>query len=183
MVLHAGIKASTPENIFYRNPPAEAGPVRRRALSDRSRDRPITTRTRMLYVSRGSVCSLPQPASAADLALARRMGEPPAGLPVAGSPVLWDRPNADGCRHAAKLMKRLRIQYGKRAGIEGTISQGVRAFDLRRSRYVGKVKTHLQHLLIAAAMDLVHIYYWLVGEPRAQTRQTSFTALMKTKPA
>jgi transposase len=50
-------------------------------------------------------------------------------------------------------------QYGKRAGIEGTISQGVRAFDLRRSRYVGKVKTHLQHLLIAAAMDLVRIYY------------------------
>ena len=74
-------------------------------------------------------------------------------------------------------------QYGKRAGIEGTISQGVRAFDLRRSRYVGKVKTHLQHLLIAAAMDLVRIYYWLIGEPRAQTRRSPFTALMKPKPA
>jgi transposase len=67
--------------------------------------------------------------------------------------------------------------------IEGTISQGVRAFNLRRSRYVGKVKTHLQHLLIAAAMDVVRIYCWLTGEPHAQTRRSSFFALMKTEPA
>ncbi len=33
-----------------------------------------------------------------------------------------------------------------RAGVEATISQGVRAFDLRRSRYVGWPKTHVQHL-------------------------------------
>jgi hypothetical protein len=43
-------------------------------------------------------------------------------------------------------------QYAKRAGIEGTLSQGVRAFDLRRSRYIGLAKTHLQHILIAAAI-------------------------------
>jgi len=76
-----------------------------------------------------------------------------------------------------------REQYGKRAGIEGTISQGVRAFHLRRSRYVGLAKTHLQHLLIAAAIDLVRIHGWLVGEPRAQTRQSAFTALMMPKAA
>ena len=76
-----------------------------------------------------------------------------------------------------------RKQYGKRAGIEGTISQGVRAFDLRRSRYIGSAKTHLQHLLIAAAIDLSRIYCWLVGEPRAQTRQSAFTALMIPKAA
>ena len=40
-------------------------------------------------------------------------------------------------------------QYGVRAGIEGTMSQGVRAFGLRRARYFGKAKTHLQHVLIA----------------------------------
>ena len=28
-------------------------------------------------------------------------------------------------------------EYKKRAGIEGTISQGVRAYELRRSRYIG----------------------------------------------
>jgi transposase len=71
-----------------------------------------------------------------------------------------------------------RQQYGKRAGIEGTISQGVRAFHLRRSRYVGQAKTHLQHLLIAAAIDLARIHSWLVGEPRAQTRRSLFSALM-----
>ncbi len=74
-----------------------------------------------------------------------------------------------------------RDQYGKRAGIEGTVSQGVRAFGLRRSRYVGQAKTHLQHLLIAAAIDLVRIWCWLVGEPRARTRQSAFTALMMPK--
>ena len=41
--------------------------------------------------------------------------------------------------------------YADRAGIEGTLSQGVRAFGLRRSRYIGLAKTHLQHILIAVA--------------------------------
>ncbi|MCA1605665.1 MAG: transposase, partial [Acidobacteria bacterium] len=36
-------------------------------------------------------------------------------------------------------------EYRKRAGVEGTISQGVRAFGMRRSRYIGRAKTHLQH--------------------------------------
>jgi len=31
------------------------------------------------------------------------------------------------------------------AGVEGTISQAVRGFGLRRSRYVGQAKTHLKH--------------------------------------
>lgn len=34
-------------------------------------------------------------------------------------------------------------RYKRRAGVEGTISQGVRAFGLRRSRYRGLSKTHL----------------------------------------
>src|SRR5215468_10653882 len=41
-------------------------------------------------------------------------------------------------------------QYKKRAGVEGTISQAVRAFGMRRSRYRGMAKTHLQHILTAA---------------------------------
>ncbi|UEM21345.1 transposase [Skermanella mucosa] len=82
-------------------------------------------------------------------------------------------------RHREKTAE-FREQYGKRAGIEGTISQGVRAFHLRRSRYIGQAKTHLQHLLIAA-IDLGRIYCWLIAEPRAQTRQLAFTALMMPK--
>lgn len=38
-------------------------------------------------------------------------------------------------------------RYKQRSGIEGTISQGVLAFGLRRSRYRGLAKTRLQHVL------------------------------------
>src|SRR5215471_18865837 len=36
--------------------------------------------------------------------------------------------------------------YKRRAGVEGTLSQGVRAFGLRRTRYGGLAKTHVQHV-------------------------------------
>lgn len=71
-------------------------------------------------------------------------------------------------------------KYKKRAGIEGTISQGVRAFELRRSRYIGLAKTHLQHIAIAAAMNLVRLANWLAGVPKAKTRVSRFAALMPT---
>jgi Transposase DDE domain len=44
--------------------------------------------------------------------------------------------------------------YNKRAGIEGTISQGVRSVGLRRSRYRGLSKTHLQNVAIACAINM-----------------------------
>jgi len=71
-------------------------------------------------------------------------------------------------------------RYKKRAGIEGTISQGVRSFDLRRSRYIGLAKTHLQHVATAAAINLARVADWLTETPRAQTRRSRFMAL---KPA
>ncbi len=40
-------------------------------------------------------------------------------------------------------------EYARRAGIEGTISQGVRRAGMRRSRYIGLAKTHLGHVLTA----------------------------------
>jgi transposase len=68
-------------------------------------------------------------------------------------------------------------QYAARAGIEGSLSQGVRAFDLRRSRYLGLAKTHLQHLLIAMAMNISRVTHWLAGDTPAQTRQSAFVRL------
>src|SRR5258708_18732268 len=41
-----------------------------------------------------------------------------------------------------------REKYRSRSGIEGTISQGVRAFGLRPSPYHGMEKTHFQHFII-----------------------------------
>jgi transposase len=70
--------------------------------------------------------------------------------------------------------------YRRRAGIEGTISQGVRACRLRRTRYIGLAKTHLGHILTAVAVNLLRIGAWLAGVPRAKTRQSTFAALMTT---
>ncbi|MFI9610303.1 IS1182 family transposase [Streptomyces sp. NPDC052023] len=71
-------------------------------------------------------------------------------------------------------------RYRHRAGIEGTISQGVRAFGLRRSRYRGHSKTHLQHLLTAAGMNLARLDAWLTDTPLAPTRTSHFAALSPT---
>ena len=67
--------------------------------------------------------------------------------------------------------------YRKRAGIEGTLSQGVRAFDLRRARYIGLAKVHLQHVITATAIDLARVFAWLSSAPVAKTRISSFSAL------
>ena len=68
-------------------------------------------------------------------------------------------------------------QYPRRAGVEGTLSQGVRAFGLRRTRYWGLAKTHLQHVATAAAINIDRIVAWLDERPRAQTRLSRFAAL------
>ena len=68
-------------------------------------------------------------------------------------------------------------RYRVRAGIESTLSQGVRAFGMRRSRYIGLAKTGLQQVCTAAAMNVSRIVNWLDGRPRAKTRVTRFAAL------
>jgi transposase len=68
--------------------------------------------------------------------------------------------------------------YGRRAGIEGTISQAVRGCGLRRSRYVGRAKTPLGHVLTAVAVNLQRIDDWLRDRPRSATRHSTFARLM-----
>jgi transposase len=70
-------------------------------------------------------------------------------------------------------------QYALREGIEATISQGVRAFGMRRSRYIGLDKTHLQQIGIAAAMNAVRIVAWLDGDELAPTRVSAFQRLYR----
>jgi transposase len=70
-----------------------------------------------------------------------------------------------------------RKQYGRRAGIEGTISQGVFALGMRRSRYRGQDKTHLQFVLTAAAMNLTRVLNWHNEKPRSKTPTTHFARL------
>ncbi|HEU5377531.1 MAG TPA: transposase [Ktedonobacteraceae bacterium] len=68
-------------------------------------------------------------------------------------------------------------QYALRSGIEATMSQGVRAFGMRRSRYIGLAKTHLQHVGTAAAINLVRAVAWLDGDELAPTRVSAFQRL------
>jgi hypothetical protein len=68
-------------------------------------------------------------------------------------------------------------KYRKRAGVEGTISQAVRVTGLRRSRYIGAAKTHLQNIASAAAINLARIVDWSNGVPFAATRKSRFAAL------
>jgi transposase len=68
-------------------------------------------------------------------------------------------------------------RYAARAGIEGTMSQGVGLGDLRRTRYRGLAKTRLLHLLIATAPNVLRVAAWLAERPRAHTRRSAFANL------
>ena len=68
-------------------------------------------------------------------------------------------------------------EYAQRAGVEGTISQGVRGFGLRQCRYIGLAKSHLQHILTAAAINITRVDAWFTGRRRAKTRVSHFKAL------
>ncbi len=68
--------------------------------------------------------------------------------------------------------------YAQRSGIEGTLSQGIRAFGLRYAKYIGLAKTHLQHLLIAVAINIVRVVAWIRKVPRATTRTAPFARLV-----
>jgi transposase len=64
-----------------------------------------------------------------------------------------------------------KAQYALRAGVESSLSQGIRRFNLRRSRYIGLARTHLQQLLNATAMNVVRVIAWLWGEPLGKRRR------------
>ena len=64
-----------------------------------------------------------------------------------------------------------KAQYALRAGVESSLSQGIRRFDLRQSRYRGLARTHLQQLLNATAMHVVRVIAWLRGEPLGERRR------------
>ncbi len=68
-------------------------------------------------------------------------------------------------------------RYHRRAGVEGTLSQGVRAFGMRRSRYIGLAKTGLQQACTAVAMNFSRVMHWLDGRPRSKTRVTRLASL------
>jgi len=80
-------------------------------------------------------------------------------------------------RRQEQQTQAFRRQYATRAGIEGTHSQAVRRMGLRRARYDGLDKTHVQHVLTAVAINLVRIDAVLTQIPRGTTRRSNFARL------
>jgi len=68
--------------------------------------------------------------------------------------------------------------YANRSGIEGTVSQGVRTCGLRRTRYRGFAKTHLDHMLTATAINCLRLSDWITGAPKATTQHSRFARLL-----
>jgi transposase len=68
--------------------------------------------------------------------------------------------------------------YAIRSGVEGTISQGVRRCGMRRTRYRGLPKTHLDHVLTATALNCLRLSEWLAGAPKATTQHSRFARLL-----
>jgi transposase len=87
-------------------------------------------------------------------------------------------------RHEMLLAARARQQtpefhavYQARCGIEGTFCQTTRNTGMRRARYIGQRKTHLQHLFTALATNILRLVRWLEAVPFAKTRTSRFAAL------
>jgi transposase len=70
-----------------------------------------------------------------------------------------------------------RAAYVQRAGVEGTVAQGVALGDLRQTRYRTLAKTALLHLVLATALNLARLAAWLADRPFAPTRTTAFARL------
>ena len=68
-------------------------------------------------------------------------------------------------------------EYQPRAGVEGTLSQGIRRCGLRHTRYRGLAKTHLQHVATAVPLNVMRTVNHLQEKPLAKTRQSRFARL------
>lgn len=70
-----------------------------------------------------------------------------------------------------------KARYRARAGIEGTISQTVTLTGIRRARYAGIAKVHLEHVFAATAINLIRLDAWWTGTPLQRTRTTHLARL------
>jgi transposase len=70
-----------------------------------------------------------------------------------------------------------REQRVARAGVEGTVSQGVAVADLRRARYVCMAKTRLQHIVTALGMNVLRLGAWWAKAAHFRTRVSPFGKL------
>jgi transposase len=88
-----------------------------------------------------------------------------------------EHPEASQAARRQQTTEEFGHRYAARAGIEGTHEQAIRRCGLRRCRYTGEAKAHIQHLLTAAAINVVRLSEWWAGTPLARARCSRFAAL------
>jgi hypothetical protein len=67
--------------------------------------------------------------------------------------------------------------YAIRAGIEATIGQAIAVAGMRRARYHGLAKTHLEHVFCATALNLIRLHAYWHGHPLDRTRTSHLSKL------
>lgn len=72
---------------------------------------------------------------------------------------------------------RAHLMIAQRAGVEEAISHAVHDMGVRVARYRGLVRTHLQHVATAAAINLRRLAEWLAGERPEPARKSPCAAL------
>jgi transposase len=86
--------------------------------------------------------------------------------------------------HEAQLAARatqgtrdFQARYALRAGVEGTIRQGIAVTGMRRARYRGLAKTRMEHTSAAVALNLIRLHAWWNGHPLDRTRTSHLARL------
>jgi transposase len=78
---------------------------------------------------------------------------------------------------ATAATKDFQARYALRAGVEGTIRQGVAITGMRRARYRGLDKTRMEHTYAAVALNLIRLGAWWNGHPLDRTRTSHLACL------
>ncbi len=78
---------------------------------------------------------------------------------------------------ATQETKDFQARYALRAGVEGTIRQGVAVTGMRHARYRGLAKTRLEHTSAAVALNLIRLHAWWNGHPLDRTRTSHLARL------
>ncbi len=78
---------------------------------------------------------------------------------------------------AAQPTRDFQARYALRAGVEGTIRQGVAVTGMRQARYRGLDKTRLEHVYAATALNLIRLHAWWTGHPLDRTRTSHLARL------
>ncbi|WP_405759477.1 transposase [Streptomyces sp. NBC_00073] len=78
---------------------------------------------------------------------------------------------------AQQTSQEWRAKYATRAGVEGTIHQAMAVTGMKRARYRGLKKTHLEHSFSAVALNLIRLDAWWNGHPLDRTRTSHLARL------